>query len=441
VTASSFKTGGPLEEKDRSVYVVRRADAAIRDHLGSMDYVLLIEPRQQGKTSLISRLMGWSPLDGYIIVYHHFNIMSDQDESIWYRELGHHILKQLADGGAQVDIPLPESSNEWRRFLEAVAVDITKKKRQRLVLALDEIAAVPAVLAEAFFSVLRDVYNSRIAERQFGNLTFVLAGVYNPRDLIRDDRISPFNVAQRVRLQDFSLQEVNTLVACGGWNRPQAARLARQIHYWTSGQPYLTQLVCSHLAPQANVDDVDAAAKLVCDQDTGYLGKVLEQSLGDEESAEYLSRILAGEQIGYWPTENRLQARLELSGGIKRSHDGFCVVRNRICEQMFLRAGFASCQTKSTRTRKNPLNWKADSGADECEERPTVNSSSGVVRMTATEAARYVGISAKTMRRWIVNHKLIAIDVGDYNYEFRKEELDAHRRIHEGSKRDETNES
>ncbi len=54
-----------------------------------------------------------------------------------------------------------------------------------------------------------------------------------------------------------------------------------------------------------------------------------------------------------------------------------------------------------------------------------------MVRMTTSEAADYIMISAKAMRSWIKDSKLAAEDVGSGVFEFHQRELDTHRAAQE----------
>jgi len=64
------------------------------------------------------------------------------------------------------------------------------------------------------------------------------------------------------------------------------------------------------------------------------------------------------------------------------------------------------------------------------QDQPTVNDVVNVplakVRMTVTEAARHVGVSDNTIRKWINTEKLQAVDVGGNLYEFLLHQLDTY---------------
>jgi hypothetical protein len=324
-----FKVAGPLTDNDAAPYIERRADLDAIQHLRAMNYLLLIEPRQQGKTSLINRLRSRPELNGYLFAYVYFSTPDRTSEARWYRTVGQRLLRQLPPWPNRKDILLPENSFDWRDFLSALA-DRACQDEQRIVISLDEIDVVPLDWSEGFFSVLRDIYNSRTAESEFEHITFLLAGTYNPRDLIRDDRISPFNIAHRVHLSDFTLQEVSELVKKSSWSQKQVEILAQRIYYWTDGQPYLTQLLCSYLKPDATNVDVDTGVERLRQQDMTHVARLLERINSDRRLHEYLKRILSGYRIKFFPGENPRHLQLELIGVIKADDEGYCRVRNRI---------------------------------------------------------------------------------------------------------------
>ncbi len=336
MNALRFKLSGALTDDHAALYIEREADSAVLSHLWTMDYLLLVEPRQQGKTSLVNHLMGQLSQTDLAVVYVDVTTPDRSSEASWYATLCPRILRQLRRFIPRDQWPpVPRNAAGWRNFLSDIAASAADA-HGRVLIALDEIGAVDFPGATEFCSVLRDVYNSRQAEDEFKHLAFLLAGAFHPRDLIQDDRISPFNIAQRVRLADFTLARVRDLVSKGGWHAEQVGLLAERIHYWTDGQPYLTQLLCSYLGPDATPMDVDRAVERVRREDENNLPPLVGQLARDEQVRTYLGRIQAGEKLRFFPRENRRQAQLELLGVIKEDVDGFCCVRNRIYEQVLM---------------------------------------------------------------------------------------------------------
>ncbi|HLK58836.1 MAG TPA: hypothetical protein VKU00_19845, partial [Chthonomonadaceae bacterium] len=190
-------------------------------------------------------------------------------------------------------------------------------------------------------------YNRRAKDPRFERLTFCLLGVAAPTDLIRDTRMTPFNIGRRIELTDFTLDEAAPLEP-----NPPAGGLGR-ILYWTGGHPYLTQRLCQAIAedalaqqkPTIENQDVDRLCEDLFlspqarERDDNLIF-VRERLLRSEEDRASLldlySRVRAGQRIKSDET-NPLIALLRLSG-IVRSQEGMLHVRNRIYERVFDRA-------------------------------------------------------------------------------------------------------
>ncbi len=359
MSSSTFKAGGSLTDEHAAVYIERQADRDVLMHLRAMDYLLVIEPRQQGKSSLINHLICHPALNDMAFAYLDVTTPDHSTEATWYQTLCPRILRQLRSFIPRNQWPtVPRNSVEWREFLCDVAMFAADAQR-RLVIALDEIGAVSFPGATEFFSVLRDVYNSRQAETEFKHLTFLLAGAFHPRDLIQDDKISPFNIAQRVRLPDFTLAQVRELVGKGSWSGEQADALAQRIYYWTDGQPYLTQLLCSYLEATATPADVDVGIERLRREDENHLPPLIDRLRSNEKLSQYVQRIMSGERMKFYPQEHRRQAELELLGVIKADPEGYSCIRNRICEEILMPGESLRIEIEGSPPRSElPTLWK-----------------------------------------------------------------------------------
>ncbi len=119
---------------------------------------------------------------------------------------------------------------------------------------IDEIDAVRSLPfpADEFFAAIRECFNRRSEDHEFSQLTFCLLGVASPSDLIRDTRMTPFNIGRRIQLTDFSEEEARILAVgleVGDARTPgrpakEARALLKRILHWTGGHPYLTQRLC-----------------------------------------------------------------------------------------------------------------------------------------------------------------------------------------------------
>lgn len=353
----ALKIGGALTDADASVYIPRSAEQEVSLRLGRMDYLLIIEPRQQGKTSLINFLIRNPPSPITSIVYIDVASLPFRSERRWYRDLCRRLNDQMVTLAASpVDWTNPPmDSSEWRQFLTRLALSLQANGRL-VVIALDEIGA-PLPDATGFFSVLRDVYNSRQAEPCLRHITFILLGAFHPRDLIENEKLSPFNVSYRVRLPDFSVEQMEVLLRHLSYSQTETALLAAGVYYWTEGQPYLTQQLCAYLQPHASAKDIAAAVERLRREDENHLPHLARMLKKDEEGKLIARRVMAAERLAFSPTT--VQSRLDLLGLISPDREGNCRIRNRIyvglLESSFEQEDGPSASFASVGRRRVPL--------------------------------------------------------------------------------------
>jgi hypothetical protein len=335
-----FQAGGPLQAGS-SVYIPRRADERAAAHLRCMEYVTLVEPREHGKTSLVNRLIGQFSTQGYAFAYR--DLMAAKSSAVslahWYTSLGKWLLRQLHFIPRDQQPQPPTDSASWEDFLADVA-ESADAAGQNVVIVLDEIGAMPSEWATGFFSVIRSVYTSRQSLLFWQHLTFIIAGAFNPRELIQDDTVSNFNVDQRIPLDDFDLSQVRQLVTHLDLPDDVTEAVTERIHHWTDGQPYLCQRLCLYLAEckePITVSSVGAVVGQAIERffrdDTHHLARIKDLA-AQPGLLDYTDRI-TGE------TRSRFNAALNdkhfhlahIIGVIKAGPDGRCQIRNRIYER------------------------------------------------------------------------------------------------------------
>ena len=338
-----FQVGGPLPSNS-PVYVERKADQVALRHLHQMHYLQLTEPRQQGKTSLIYRLRSKLSDSEYVFVYVDAEGLESNNYPDWYAMLTRRLTTQLGFSPEMrscfsKDCPL--HSFAWRDCLAHMA-RAGQRKSRKIVIALDEIGSVPTGWAESFFRVLRETYVVREIESYFKHITFILAGAFDPRDLIADSKISPFNVAQRVHLEDFTPDDLGQLVAHLELPAAQGEQIAERLAYWTDGQPYLVQRLCSYLTESKDTVDawaVDAAVERFFHEDTNHLPRISKDLEANPELLDYARGVIAGD-VKFSPAVNPAHFQLaHVIGVIKPDDHGRCRIRNRIYERALAEIG------------------------------------------------------------------------------------------------------
>jgi CheY-like chemotaxis protein len=110
---TEVKVGGALTFQDAAFYIERQAERELIHYLQGMDYILIIEPRQQGKTSLINYVMRNPQLKNTRILYIDTTTLDYSSQDGWYRTLCDRVLNRLKVIYAENDLPsIPQNNIE-----------------------------------------------------------------------------------------------------------------------------------------------------------------------------------------------------------------------------------------------------------------------------------------------------------------------------------------
>lgn len=186
-------------------------------------------------------------------------------------------------------------------------------------------------------SVVAQARQAAPSERAHPWVAFILVGAFDPRDLIQNVAISPFNIAQKVSVEDFTKEEVRLMAGWFGLPPAQTEELAERIAYWTDGQPYLLQKLCTYLSKldehtltSASVDD---AVNKFFREDSIHLPRMMKDLQENPDLLRYMHKITQS-NVRYSPAVNPLQYKLaHVIGVIKPDEQGYCRFRNRLYER------------------------------------------------------------------------------------------------------------
>jgi hypothetical protein len=90
---------------------------------------------------------------------------------------------------------------------------------------------------------VRSTYFTRTNFSEYESLTYVLSGVAEPTDLIKDKNISPFNIGEKIYLEDFSRAECEEFFDRA--NLFLRKMSSEAIYEWTAGNPRMTWEICA----------------------------------------------------------------------------------------------------------------------------------------------------------------------------------------------------
>jgi len=234
------------------LYVDRNADRQLRDiitDMGRPGYVLV--SRQMGKTNLLLNAK---------------RELSNESDKFIYIDLSNTFDDERSCFQNIIDVALETNEDS---FYEAAKIIFEKRKNAdnipphkqhidelrtllsytsgKLIIILDEIDALTKTnYSDKIFAQIRSMYFSRVNYLELERLTYILSGVVEPTEIIKDPKISPFNIGEKIFLNDFSRVEFFDFIRKAKLNDLPTAILER-IFYWTNGNPRMTWDLCAEI--------------------------------------------------------------------------------------------------------------------------------------------------------------------------------------------------
>lgn len=248
------------------LYVHRDADRQIRNiikDMGRPGYVLV--SRQMGKTNLLINAKRELEDSHNIFVY------IDLSNTFYSsKECFENIINTILETNQELEKQAKTLIEEKRKeFTETPAHKqhlnelrtVLSFTPNKLVIILDEIdALIKTTYSDQVFSQIRSIYFTRVNFPEFEKLTYILSGVIEPSEIIKDSKISPFNIGQKIFLNDFSEIEFHTFLNKANLRLNEEIR--NRIYYWTNGNPRMTWDLCSEVenyikTKEISVEDID----------------------------------------------------------------------------------------------------------------------------------------------------------------------------------------
>lgn len=263
-----YVTGGTLR-RDAPSYVQRQADLQLYSGLVEGKFCYVLTSRQMGKSSLMVRTAARLRQEGLAVAVLDLTAIGQNlTPEQWYDGLVSRIGQQLDLEEALESFWLDHGRiAPLQRLMRAIREVALVKYDGRVVIFVDEIDTVRSLpfSTDEFFAAIREVYNRRSEDPELSRVNFCLLGVATPSDLVRDTRTTPFNIGQRIELNDFKGEEAAPLAKGFGRSDRVGETLLKRVLYWTGGHPYLTQSLCQAIAQDASVAGPEGVDR-VCEQ-------------------------------------------------------------------------------------------------------------------------------------------------------------------------------
>lgn len=323
-----------------SLYVERAADRQLRaivEDMGRPGYVLVA--RQMGKTNMLLRMKRQQEEAGSIAIFIDLSTGFPSAADL-FRKVVDELLDVIADdnlaGAVQHDrAHLSYSAGiEYDRHLRLC---LAKTNDRPVIIILDEIDSLVGLdFSDRILAQIRSMYFARANHVAYNNLTYVLSGVAEPTDLIKDKNISPFNIGEKIYLDDFTIAEQNLLLRNAGLSFGRDVEEA--IFDWAHGNPRMTWDICSSLEDMQRADiavspsDVgDVVKRLYFERfDRPPIDHIRDLAENDHSLRSALVALLYGKGS---TLSDRDKSRLYLSGITTASANKAPTIKNRVIEE------------------------------------------------------------------------------------------------------------
>jgi len=316
-------------------------------------YFSIFAPRQSGKTTFFRdfcRTLEKNPL--YVPILLSFQDYKNLSAQRFYQLLQKSIYKQLIGRLDAVQCPQLEDIKTYiethilsdhisfRELFEELNGIIKKKK---IVIFIDEFDGIPRGELENFLTTLRELYQEYKENENKALYSVGLVGIRNITKLIVGG-VSPFNIADQIKMPPFSLKNVRDLNAqyTEETNQPFTEEAVIAVHTETAGQPWLVNrlgtILTIDIKPKTiepiTQEDVENAINRLLKERNSHFDNLLEKARMYKES--FIAAIFNG--IDYNPDDED-QSWLEQYGLIKEENDKV-EAANAIYKRRFLKAFF-----------------------------------------------------------------------------------------------------
>ena len=343
-----FGTQGPVHPEKN--YIVNRS-AELDDFIERVKdgrYIVLFAPRQSGKTTFFR----WSldtlttKDDAYFTIRLDFQVMRDISSGIFYERLNYMLRKEIVDFYHKRG---KEPSNDLTQFLENTQLTdafsmITYFQllsgfldNKKVVIIIDEFDGIPTTVVSDFLYALRHIYLSDEPQCPF---CVGIIGVKNINQLNYDRSISPFNIQDEFYLPNFTLEQVQELLAQYTEEVGQSfsIEVIESIHKQTAGQPFLVNRLAQILTDALEIPKTEsitmehflrAHSQLLHERNTN-IEHLTTNIRRNPRFESILMKITATDEGVAFNLRDDLISELATYGVIKQGTDGMCEIANPI---------------------------------------------------------------------------------------------------------------
>lgn len=229
---------------DSSFYVKRKADDELNKQILRNGTTTVVKgPRQMGKSSLLARAYANAKKQKLKVFYLDFQSIDKR-----FLESLESLLQYIARKLAKTFKTSIKPDDDWDELLGAkdnlsdfIENAILSESDTQTLFLFDETDRVfNFSYRDDFFSTIRYWHNLRATNETWNGLNLVIAHSTEPSLWIQDINQSPFNVGEKIRLDDFSLEQISGLNSKHGSVLKSETEI-RELIQLVIGHPYLVR--------------------------------------------------------------------------------------------------------------------------------------------------------------------------------------------------------
>ncbi len=333
--------------------VVNTDNLDVKTMVDTGRFFSIFAPRQSGKTTFFEMFChGLEQDNTYIAILLSFQDLKNLNTKQFYNSIEKELYNQLIKRLKEIHcdkLEIVDNLLKSYRLIDHLTFkslfiklnDIIEYKK--IVIIIDEFDGIPVGELENFLCTLRDLYQKYKKVKQKALYSVGLVGIRNITKLVVGG-VSPFNIADKVKIPPFNPENVRDLYAqyTEETNQSFLEEAVRRVYDETKGQPWLVNrigtILTVNVKPETvepvTSEDVEKAIKILLREHNNHFDNLVEKAKQYKEV--FIEVVFNG--IRYKP-DDEVQSFLELHGLIKE-HGGNAIVSNNIYKQRFINMFF-----------------------------------------------------------------------------------------------------
>jgi len=316
-------------------------------------YFSIFAPRQSGKTTFFEDFCNELEKDpSYIAILLSFQDYKNINSKRFYQLIKRDIYEQLIGRLAHVNCPKLDSVKAYLdshnisdhiSFRELFEELNQMLKLKKIVIFIDEFDGIPLGELENFLTTLRELYQRYKKHTDKALYSIALVGIRNITKLIVGG-VSPFNIADQVKLPPFTLENIRDLYAqyTEETNQPFTEKAVKKVYEETAGQPWLVNrlgtILTINIKPETispiTEEDVEKGIDILLYEENSHFDNITEKARQYKET--FIEVVFDG--VEYIPGDE--EQSLLLTHGLIKAKGKKVQISNPVYKKRFTKTFF-----------------------------------------------------------------------------------------------------